>query len=55
MSEIFAHLSLRIKPVMGASMQERRMLTFKPVMEGAAVTKPTRVRKRRLLRSIRKT
>ena len=55
MSEIFAHLSLRIKPVMGASMQERRMLTFKPVMESAAVTKPTKVRKRRLLRSIRKT
>jgi len=50
MSEIFAHLSLRIKPCTGASMYERKMLAFKPVLEGAAVTKPSKVRRKRLLR-----
>lgn len=50
MSEIFAHLSLRIKPFTGASVHERKMLTFKPVLEGAAVTKPSKVRKKRLLK-----
>lgn len=54
MSEIFAHLSLRIKPVLGASVQERRLLTFRPVMEGAAITKPTKIRKKRAIRNLRR-
>lgn len=48
MAEIFAHLSLRIKPFMGASVQERKMLAFKPVLEGAAITKPCKLRRRKL-------
>lgn len=50
MAEIFAHLSLRIKPFMGASVQERKLLDFRPVMEGAAITKPSKLRRRKLLK-----